>query len=148
MTNFILNPDNSNWRIVKIRRLLPACVSQAHESTWSPIELVDAVGECVIKAAVWEGCFIRMDHLRQLCGSWRLELNSRKLILAKNLVEHLFPDASEKEKAFMIRKIQYPGNPRLGTEAAKVLELVAAMDVENAQEWSKIKALARQKIQR
>lgn len=153
LVNFHMHVEKSDWRAVGVRWLIPACAPEAvaNAGIWSPLELVDAIRECVIKHAVREGCF-RMDHLRTLLASLKLDVkapkggNVKKIDLARALVEHWFPDASEKDKTFMIQKIHTVGNFRIQGDAKKILQMVSEMDIENALEFDKVKKLAKSKL--
>ena len=160
MFNFSVNDRTSSFRFVPTRLLLRSEVPGSHKFQGSAF-LETGELDSVLKSAVWEGLQINLPELKSIRDSSKLpvlkkgqgsgkEKSVKKHDLAKQMINHLFPGASEKDFKRMIDMLgpdtsQKPAkHTKLEDDALEFM--VSQLDTENAQEFENIVKMAREKL--
>ncbi len=162
MFNFSVNDETSSFRFVPTRLLLRSEVPGSHKFQGS-VFLKTGEFDSVLRSAVWEGLQINLPQLKSIRDSLKLPVLKKgqgtgrekavnKHDLAKQLINHLFPGASERDFKRMIDMLgpdqrQKPAkNTKLELEEDALDFMVSQLDTENAQEFGNIVNMAREKL--
>ena len=161
MINFEL--EGAAWRYVPVKRLIRGLVPQflflgGRRFGW---EITSTEYQPLLTSAVREGTWIALANIRQICNKLGVEPprskqgsgkggSVLKVDWAKQLVEHLFPEASNPEKKRMISALTWKQNKMGGLQDKEqsILEMVSELDEENreAPEFQKVIKLAKQRL--
>ena len=108
---------------------------------------VDGPPEDLLLSALRTGIFLTAPEIENILDARKLgkpadRTGKKKLRDAKYLIEKLFPEAADQDKAFMVASLMSKKRVKVEEAPQLLLKLVAALDVREAEQFSRVKMRA------